>query len=399
MAKRERTELKKGSANFQLLGNAKINPDHAFKIDVESSKSDWVYNQLNIGVDCGNGNTVYAEMMGGYGSKRDNVLYVNGNKKNDEGKVVDDYTNRFTIDWDDRLDEDILDTIGDSKFIKVGIEKDSKGNTFTKRFLSEYDAIAYIAEHLEDGQTVNVKGSIEYSMYEDTVQMRKKIKSIYLSNKEEKDFGATFTQTLLVDGDSIGKVDKDRNSIPIHGYVVEYIGKVNGEKIGKNVVLPKTFEVPITDKEKTDKVIDKLFKTSRKNPIIEITMEGEIIESMPMVTGTLDDLPEDIRDLVDLGIYSEEEALTKCIGKGKKEKRMILTKPHIRQEGKGEEKTPKIMIDKDKYDEDDLVFYAQVVATSEAEKDDVEEKKVKAKVEDDDDDDDFDLDGLLDELE
>ena len=93
-------EKKKWVAQFNLVGKAKIN-DYTYKIDEKSEKSDWIYNTLNLGVDCGEkfGN-VYAEMMGGYGSDRDNVCFVHG--KNDDKK--DDWDNRFTVDWDDITD-------------------------------------------------------------------------------------------------------------------------------------------------------------------------------------------------------------------------------------------------------------------------------------------------------
>ena len=48
-----RTELKKGLSQFTLVGAAKVN-DYTFKIDTESA-SGWISNQLNLGVDCGDG--------------------------------------------------------------------------------------------------------------------------------------------------------------------------------------------------------------------------------------------------------------------------------------------------------------------------------------------------------
>src|SRR5690606_25401921 len=131
--------------------------DYTYKIDEKSEKSDWIYNALNLGVFCGEKHgVVYAEMMGGYGAERDNVIYVHGKK--DDGK--DDFENRFTIDWDDRFDEDILDEVGDMCFLTVGLEKDKNDKVFYKKFLSQYDAIVYIKENLTDGMVVNVKGNL-----------------------------------------------------------------------------------------------------------------------------------------------------------------------------------------------------------------------------------------------
>ena len=49
---KELTRINKGIANFNLVGRAKVS-DFTCKRDVESSKSDWIYNQLNLGIECG----------------------------------------------------------------------------------------------------------------------------------------------------------------------------------------------------------------------------------------------------------------------------------------------------------------------------------------------------------
>ena len=129
MAKtKEITPIKKGVSQFNLIGKAKVS-DFTFKIDVASGKegSDWIYNQMNLGVDCGENGTIYADLMSGYGSERDNVVYVHGKKEDDNGREVDDFDNKFSIDWEDRLDEDNFDSIGEMCFITVGIEKDEIG--------------------------------------------------------------------------------------------------------------------------------------------------------------------------------------------------------------------------------------------------------------------------------
>ena len=46
--------------------------------------------------------------MGGYDEKKSYPIYVHGKKDNGQ----DDYTNQFTIDWDDRFDKKQLEKIG-----------------------------------------------------------------------------------------------------------------------------------------------------------------------------------------------------------------------------------------------------------------------------------------------
>ena len=216
---KERKALKKGKASFNLIGRAKVT-DKTFNLD-NSYDSGWTDNQMYLGVDCGNGNIVYGEMRGGFFPDDDNILRAfSKTDKDDSGK-----SKMVEIAWEDRFNEDLLDTIGDSSFITVGVEKDVKEKTVYKKFLTPYDAVQYLNEHLEDGMIVNVKGNIGYSEYDDNVSMKKEITSIVLSKVEnEDDFKAKFSQMILLDSKSIGKRDKEKGTIMLDAYVVDYVG-------------------------------------------------------------------------------------------------------------------------------------------------------------------------------
>lgn len=397
MAKQEeKVTLKKGVATFQLIGEAKIN-DYTFKID-EVSASGWNYSVMNLGVDCGNGNTVYVDMMGGHSTTSDSILYVHGVKENDNGKKTDDYENRFTIDWDDRFDPDIIDQVGSNCFITVGIEKDSKDKTFSKKFLSAYDAIEYIKEHLEADTVVNVKGDLKYTEYQGNVQIKKEVTSIFLSKADSVDkYSAKFQQTILVDKDSLNKFDKDLDAFPIDVYVVDYVGKHGESKqeIKQNVAFSKRmlFEVIEDNPEKTAKLISKLFKV-KKDGVNEILIEGDIVEGQAKVNITIDDIPDDIKDLIELGAYTEEEALAKCAVGNTREKKMIIRKPVIRLVGEGDDKIPTIMRTEDKYKFDDLVFLSQLVSEDEVEEKDSKAKDMSKKDKDEEENKEYDLDDL-----
>lgn len=370
MAKKDLTPLKKGKANFTLIGKAKIN-DYTFDINHEYD-SGWTSNIMNISVDCGDGNVVYAEMSGGYfppKHMRDNKIYVHG-VKDDNGNMIDDYENTFTIDWDDRDNKTILDTIGKNCFITVGVEKDEKGNTFYKNFLTEYDAVQYLSEHLVNDTIVNIKGVISYETDGEKVYVKKKITSMALSKAEPDNFKATFVQTILLDDKSIGKPDKEKNTISISAYVVDYIGKpkINDKKIEvkKNFAIPVNMELAINDNiELTTKQISKLYR-AKKNEIIEITVEGNLIEGGSIINITADDIPDDIKELIDLGLYTEEEALMKCaVGNTSREKRMVIIKPVITYIGEEETRKPTVSRDCKKYIPNDLVFFGAYLATLE----------------------------------
>lgn len=353
---KKKLEKKGWTSSFQLVGEAKVS-DYTYKLDEKSDKSDWVYNVLNLGVDCGNTGTVYCELMGGYGSERDNVLYVHGVKDGDNQKTQDDFENRFTIDWDDRFDENILESIGDMCFITVGLEKDKKDNTFAKKFLSAYDAIEYVKEHLENGTVINVKGNLKYSKYQDSVQVKKEITSIFLSKADDKSkYSARFTQTMLLKKDSIGKPDKDKGMIPIYATILDYTKMWGNKEVKCFVPFSKTFEyeIDLTNRELVEKAIAKVFKV--KKGCTEITFEGDLIESGALVTTTEADIPDDIKDLIEIGAYTLEEALAKCTENTGKDKRMIIRKPVIKMVGEEGSKIPVIQKVENKYAEEDLVL-------------------------------------------
>ena len=383
MAKKteERTPLKKSVSQFNIVGAAKVT-DKTFNIDVESQTSDWIHSAMQLGVDTGSGGVVYSNLMGGYGATRDNVIYVHGTKKDNNGKVVSDFENRFTIDWEDRFDDNILETVADDCFIKIGIEKDNKGKTYVKKFLSAYDAVEYLSEHLTDGTVVNIAGAMQYQYYNDSVSVQKNIKSIYLSTKTEEDFQSEFRQTILLDYDSIGKLDKEKNTYPIDCYVVDYIGKVDGKEIKQNVVFPQTFYFDILDAEnpdKTKKLLDKFFKPSKKGSILELGVIGTFVEGNVVSTTTLEELDEDVKMMVDLGMITEEEALAKYTN-GNRERRMVIKQFITKNDGDAENKHLVIMKDEDKYKQGDLVFLSSLIDT-----DDDEEEEISVDVDTDDD--------------
>lgn len=388
MAKtKERKALKKGKAAFNLIGRVKVT-DKTFNLD-NSYDSGWTDNSMYVGVDCGNGNTVYAEMRSGFFPDKDNVIRAySKDEKDDAGK-----SKSVEIAWEDRLDESLYDSISDSSFLTVGVEKDVKDKTVYKKFLTAYDAVEYLNEHLEDGMIVNVKGTIGYNEYEGNVSTKKEITSIVLSKiDDEADFKATFSQTILVDSKSIGKKNDDKGTMELAAYVVDYVGKpkIDGEKIEvkKNVTYPKTFEVAINENpEITAKMLQRFFKP-KKGKITEITVTGNLVEGGSTVNITEDDIPDDIKELIEMGLYSEEEAEKKiAVGNGNRERRMIIVKPDITYVGTGDDRKPTVAFEDGKYDEDDLYFYEQALLDAGVEPssdDDTDPESEETSSEDDD---------------
>ena len=340
-------------SSFNLVGVPKIN-DFTYKIEERSEKSNWIYNSLNLGLDCGEKyGTVYAEMMGGYSAENPNVIFAHGKK--DDGS--DDFSQQITVDWDDRFDEEVLETIGELSFITVALEKTDKNKTYYKKFLSAYDAIAYIKEHLEENMVVSVRGSLKYSMYQDKVQVRKTINRIVLSEVDDASkHSARFTQSILIDKDStsLKNIDKNKSVMYVDAKVLDYLKEYNGIEVKGQFPYNKQFEfeMDFSNEAQCKKIMDKLFKV--KKGFTQITFDGDLIEGGAVVTATWDDVPEEIKDLVDCGIYTEEEALSRCSSNGSREHRMVLRKPVTKQVG--EEKTTVLQKFEERYTESDLAL-------------------------------------------
>ena len=350
--------------SFTLVGKAALGK-FPFNIDAHSEKSDYIYSRMLLNVDCGEKyGLVQSQLMGGYSISNPYPVYVHGKKIDEKtGREVDDFDNIYTIDWEDRLDESILEDVGNLCFIRIGIERDKDGNIVEKKFLSDYDAINYLSDTLKDGTEIKVKGQLKYSIYNDAIQVTKQINSIFL--KKDKDTPiAMFTQTMLLNKDSVGKLDKDKMVYPIVGMILEKFKEYNGNDLtdggsvkgGKFVPLRKVFdyEVDPDNKEKADLVISKVFKV--KKNITMLTCEGIFVEGGATVQATEADIPADIKELIDLGEYSMEEALAKCSENKGKERRMILKRPFLRMVGEEGSKTLQIQKFDDKYSDEDLML-------------------------------------------
>ncbi len=339
-------------SSFKLVGRAKIN-DNSFKID-EVSQSGWCYNNLNLGVDCGEKYGVtYANLMGGYSQVKDNIIYVHGKKEDG----TEDWENIFTINWDDRLDEEILDTLGDMCFIKVGLENTENGKLYTQKFLAAYDAINYIKEHLTNDTVINVQGNLKYNFYQGNVTMQRDIRSIFLSKAEPENFKASFAQSVLIDNDSINlkeDVDTNRKCVSVHARVLDYVKELNGNTIKGQYPLPFTFEYEYESEEIFKKVYKLLFKV--KKNIRQINFEGDFINTGATVQATMDDVTDDVKALIAMGLYTEEEILTKYAAQGGIERRYVLTRPIVRIEGDAENKQTVPQIFDDRYTEEDLTI-------------------------------------------
>lgn len=308
-------DFKKGTASFKLVGKIRVTPN-TFTMNKES-ESKFVSNKMYFGVDCGNGNVVYAEMFGGYKKDDDgnaiSEIYVNGNKAdpNNPNRMIDDYDNRFTIGWDERNIKGVLENIGPSCFTQVGFEKDTQGQLVNYKFVTPYDAITYFYNTWQDMSAedkeacvVEVRGNLEYRYRNGKVYYHKVITGIKRKfDVVEKDFVAEFTQTVFADKDSIGKADMEKMVLPLSVKVPEYISKWQNIEIKETV--PLDIELQLDAKASIAKWLANNIKNSKG--YVRTTLIGNFIESGATEEFDLSSLDEKTRGMLEQGAISLDD--------------------------------------------------------------------------------------------
>lgn len=323
--------------SFSVTGRVGRISDKTWKVDAQSA-SGYVYNSANLGIVTDDG-TVYCQMMGGYSSVSDNnVVYCHG--KGDDGR--DDFQNRIEVKWDDRFDEDVLSELGDMCFYKFELEQTTNGNMFAKKFISIYDAVAYCAEHLAEGDYVNVTGDISYDEYNGETSIRRNITGIRKVDPEKWASKAGFKQSVYLTSDSVTKdsIDMDNGIVTVNGYVAEYRKEKNGVSIRGNIAVPYTFEYRLNgEKEKWAKQIEYLFKV-KKDTIQQVNFAGTFAVEDSTVQPTEEDLSPDLLALVNLGLYTLEELLRKVAGNANRIQHVYLDNIMVKNAMVGEESIP-----------------------------------------------------------
>ena len=309
MANEVINELKKGASSFKLVGKMVITPN-TFKMESKSATG-YISNKMYVGVNCGKGNTVYAQMFGGY-SNNASKLYLHGKQTdpNNPRRDTDDYSNQFEIAWDDRFNVDVLSNCGPACFLQVALEKDPAGNPIVQKFLSAYDAIRYIKDVTDrmsaeekDKLVVDIRGNIEYRYYEGKVNYQKNITSVRVADVVEDDYAASFTQTIYVDKDCIGKADMERKVLPLNVKVVEYIGKYKNVEVKENIPLEVEMEL-----DATAKIAPWLANNIKKSSgYAKAVILGNFVESGSTESFDISTLPAEVQQMIKDGILNESD--------------------------------------------------------------------------------------------
>lgn len=344
------TELKKRISNVAVGGKVKVT-DKSFELDKVSSGG-YNYSRMGLSINIEDGVSVFGTLMGGFSTNKKNTVYS-----------FSKASEKMEIDWADRKIEKIVENVAEFSLYKAGLEREENGDLIIKKFMSAYDFIEYVNEHLEDGSEVIVRGGFAFQEYNDEDQRSFEVQSIMLQRtpKEGEDYKhfANFTQTILLDEYSFKKItttDAKAGQVVIQAKAIDYMSKRKGKVFKKMVPfsLPIVVKINKENADATKKILDVLFKV-KKGVVREMTIEGTILEGYDkaQVSDKDMELSPEVKELIELGLYTNEEAKEKLTVKGSKVSELIFTKPFIQ---KDKDNANKVIFDLDdsKYTPQDL---------------------------------------------
>ena len=378
-------ELTTGRNNFYLVGKVKIN-DNSLKGAEQKPGSSWLGVNTGFGLEVEEGNIIYPNIWGGRSLSK-GVLY--GMNKETRKPVQ--------IPFEDKNNETILDTLIPSNFRYAQIEKDEDGNLIERRFLDDIDFVEYLQDNLKHDMEVVVNGRSTYSLGKADehgdmrIYKRYEISRVRLNETHENEDGeqvlnrehqASQQSTYLIDESALDKNWKKElendGKVRVNGLINYYFSQLptaNGYEQFKKVasirqpfyIIAKTDE----EKDKMGKFIKAFLKVSGESVNV-LDVQLRINEGFE--TGNVGEieLSDDAKELIAIGMATEEELRSQLVVRGARTSELIFTKVNLQTVGEGENAEHKAVV-KDLYTFDDLVFP------------EVEADKLSDTVEDDDD--------------
>ena len=199
------------SANFAFVGELKANtkPEdkmYFLKTGKTKGKTPMPYQSLLLSVASEKNMRANVEL---FGMMQDTI------------KTMDTDNNKIDIDWDNRFDDDVVKEVANYKktVIKIGDER--------KEFVSSYDAIGYVAEHIDElnGKKVVVTGQRSKNLYQNKLSDRFQISSIRtIDDDDDQPNRLTVNIDFFFSKNSFDLADwKSEHKLYINGYTSEYI--------------------------------------------------------------------------------------------------------------------------------------------------------------------------------
>lgn len=244
MAKERLIKLPQTKGEFKISGLTTGTKKGDKFFNNKKTKKGVDMNLLSFGVETNKDATVYVSLNG---MVRDEVFFY----KRPEEKGQKGTTKK--IAWVDRykFNEEGYKLIG----LNIGVTKklNDKGQEVNdNKMLTEFDACKQVADNLQDGQSVFIRGNIDYSSYKNDkgdVKRATKFVPNQVSlcgdidfDKEGFEENNTFKQTIIFESVEMDTTDKDDPKARVTAKIVTYNTIETAEFIVKNKGLYNTFK-------------------------------------------------------------------------------------------------------------------------------------------------------------
>ncbi|MBO1087170.1 hypothetical protein [Enterococcus mundtii] len=360
------SDLKRGTAQFTMLGTAKIGTDTFKGVQQPKEGGYWVSVKTSIPVEINEGVRVFPEINDGYMSNKP-IIKKFPSEKLENGGMLE-------IPFKNRLDKAFVEKVGNYDLFKCNIEKDEDGKPIMQQFIHGIDFEKYLSKHMVDGMEVRITGNVEYGFSKDREKVYRnyRIKAVYLNEGYKKNgedvepapHSATFNQTYLVEAGALdSRWEKDlegKGKTTVTAYVPDYMSKVwDGSsyvEFKKTVALPQalTIAADISDEKSIarGKVLAKRLFDVPKKKVREINLTVNINEGFE--TGTPDfEVSKDLQELIDAGLMTLEDVTKQVTVRGNRISELVLVKPRVKLTDEG---NTIIDMTDDKYSSDVLIF-------------------------------------------
>lgn len=350
---------KKGTyGTYDFTGRITV-VDDTFALNIVSkNNANYLYSRLNIKMEDDKGGSLYYNIMDGFDKVKGKTIKAK----------IKDSKDKMDVAFVDRGNDIILEKLDDNAFIRIGLRKVPKKNEETgkeymeweyKKFLTTYDAIAFLKEVLKTNMKVHITGNTSYNLFNEKVNKNFNLSSIYILPEDDKsEMGFKFRQDVLLVNDSLDKSEWETNGIiKVNSKIYHKKNKETYEVLPLSMIIRSTSD----KKESFDRMINK-FLTVEEDKVRRIKLDGKYNIGYIASEVTEGDLPPEAVELIEDGFYSKEEVL-KMYANRERVDEMILIRPAIIKDKDSQK--PKVDYDDDSYTLEDLQNLEVVVAQEE----------------------------------
>lgn len=340
---------------FDVVGNVAVT-DKVFTMNQPGKNNEnWLMNVFNPKVEGAEGQSMFMRFQDGFDKVKGKKIFAKSKENSN-----------LEVGFADRFNENILKLVADMSFVKLAAAKEELTNDSGTKYkawkfnqmLTVYDLIAELQKIMKVGETYKVRmtGRITWSEYRGEVQKNYELQTVYILTGNEEEgkempLGFKYTHNILLTSDSV-----DKSKLLSEG-VATVKAKLYTTKKKVAKILPLTLMYRANENVKAssiEKVLDKYF-TVTGDTVRNIKIEGRFNTGYVAGNVTEADLPADVLELIEDGIYSKEDILKKYAKRDRVDEMLIIRPVMDIKEGKAA-----VVMDDEQFTKDDLESAVEV---------------------------------------